>query len=657
MSRRLACVCLLSVLAVHASGQALVEFDTEGGDAWTFEKTVSGRFARERCASIAVETLAARLEALRVADRFHVQVPLLPGRNELRAVCTGDDGSEFRSPLQVWHTALPDLPKAWIRVRSDASAIYLDAGRSERAPSLIAPLERFEWRAHERNPAPLRTTDGQALTSDEPLAVDQLQLAMPKRSGEYYVSLQVTDALRRSDVSTATFRVQAHDARTLASEPAHPLWVDSAVLYGAAPYMFEPQGLRGIEQRLDEIAALGATALWISPVTASAPDDFGYSVVDQFSIRQDFGGAAALRSLVETAHRLGLRVLVDFVPNHFSQFHAYYVDAEKNGKRSPYYDWFDRDAAGAVTQYFDWQHLKNLNFDNPEVRNHIIAAAARFIRQFEIDGFRIDASWGVARRAPEFWPQLREELQRIDPDLLLIAEASARETYHLANGFDAAYDWTENLGEWAWRDVFADDGTVDVQRLRNALTNDGRGYPPDSLILRFINNNDTGERFATRYGFDLARLAATLIFTLPGIPLIYNGDEIGAEFMPYDEGPPLSWTPTPLTNHYRKLTTLRRTVAALHGRDLSLLETNHDATTLAYLRAGAQGAPDVIVLLNFGSASVALSASDAVSRAQFARADDAVDLLTNERIRMSGAKPAIVVPARSARILRLEAPR
>ncbi|HVF15669.1 MAG TPA: alpha-amylase family glycosyl hydrolase, partial [Steroidobacteraceae bacterium] len=66
------------------------------------------------------------------------------------------------------------------------------------------------------------------------------------------------------------------------------------MLYGAAPYQFEPQGFGGIRERLDEIAALGASAVWLSPVTAAAEDDFGYAVLDQFSIRADFGGEAGL---------------------------------------------------------------------------------------------------------------------------------------------------------------------------------------------------------------------------------------------------------------------------------------------------------------------------------------------------------------------------
>ena len=174
-------------------------------------------------------------------------------------------------------------------------------------------------------------------------------------------------------------------------------------------------------------------------------------------------------------------------------------------------------------------------------------AFAYWVREFGIDGFRADAAWGVRERAPEFWPRLRDELKRIDPDLLLLAEASARDPFYDIAGFDAAYDWTHRLGEWAWRDAFEEGGST-AARLRTTLIGSRARRSPaapmprsGALVFRFLNNNDTGERFVTRYGVARTRLAATMLLTLPGLPLLYTGDEIGAEFEPYDGGAALSW--------------------------------------------------------------------------------------------------------------------
>jgi hypothetical protein len=257
-----------------------------------------------------------------------------------------------------------------------------------------------------------------------------------------------------------------------------------------------------------------------------------------------------------------------------------------------------------VTTYFDWENLKNLNYDNPEVQRYMIEAFAYWVREFGIDGFRADAAWGVRERAPEFWPRLRDELKRIDPDLLLLAEASARDPYYDVVGFDAAYDWTNRLGEWAWHDAF-EAGASTAARLRAALIGsrsveaDGPMPRSGALVFRFLNNNDTGERFVSRYGVARTRLAATMLLTLPGLPLLYTGEEVGAEFEPYDEGPMLSWTdPHGLREHYARLVALRRDHAELRSERLEILKTSHPESVLAYLRPGEQRADDIIVLLN-----------------------------------------------------------
>ena len=140
------------------------------------------------------------------------------------------------------------------------------------------------------------------------------------------------------------------------------------------------------------------------------------------------------------AHDRDIRVLMDFVPNHTSAAHRYFKDASHLGRESRYWDFYDRDADGTVTNYFDWTHLPNLNFDNPEVRRMITEAFAYWVGELDVDGFRVDVAWGVKERAPGFWPELRAQLDAIKPGVLLIAEASARDPYYYSHGFEAAYD-------------------------------------------------------------------------------------------------------------------------------------------------------------------------------------------------------------------------
>jgi glycosidase len=420
------------------------------------------------------------------------------------------------------------------------------------------------------------------------------------------------------------------------------------VLYDASPFFFAPGGRDGfaaIEARLPAIAALGANAILLSPVTAASPGDFGYAVTDDFRLRTRFGSAAQLRSLIDAAHSMGLRVLLDMAANHLSDQSPYYRDAQRLGQKSPYYNWFERDGSGRPMHYFDWTNLQNLNYDDPKVRNYMLAAFSYWVTHYHVDGFRADAAWAVRQRDPSFWPALRARLTRIDPNIILIAEAAGRDGYYVTHGFDAAYDWTSRLGQWAWDGVFAPAGGLpDLARLRAALTNGGKGYPEHALLLRFLDNNDTGERFITRYGVGETRAAIELLFTLPGIPLIYDGDEVGATFEPYAEGPPITWRDRDgLTPLYARMSRERRRVRALTSPRLQLLATDHDAEVLAFLRPGCGDETKALIALNFSRAPVRVRLHGTPALAGFsqARADD---LATGRHWRVALPDEALALP-------------
>lgn len=435
----------------------------------------------------------------------------------------------------------------------------------------------------------------------------------------------------------------AHGAAAAAVAPRR------MILYDASPFFFAPGGRNGfaaIEARLPEIAALGANAILLSPVTAAAPGDFGYAVTDDFRLRTTFGSAAQLRSLIRAAHAKGLEVLLDMAANHLSDQSSYYRDAQRRGRQSPYYDWFERDGSGRPVHYFDWTHLANLNYDNPEVRRYVLDAFSHWLREYHADGFRVDAAWAVRQRDPRFWPRLRARLAHIDPNVVLIAEASGRDGYYISHGFDAAYDWTSQLGQWAWDGVFAPRGGLpDLARLRAALTNGDKGYPEHTLLLRFIDNNDTGERFITRYGVGETRAAIELLFTLPGIPLIYDGDEVGAAFQPYDQRPPIAWRDRyGLTALYERMARERRSVHALTSPGLRLLATDHDAEVLAYLRPGSGGETKALIALNFGRAPVRVRLPGIAALADFSRAR-AQDLASGRQWQVALPHEGLALPS------------
>ncbi|MFN8660514.1 MAG: alpha-amylase family glycosyl hydrolase [Thermomicrobiales bacterium] len=370
------------------------------------------------------------------------------------------------------------------------------------------------------------------------------------------------------------------------------------VVYGVVPRNFDPPGFAGVMARLDSLADLGVTSLWLTPITPTLPGAFGYEVLDYTDIRSDYGSKDEFRALVDGAHARGMRVLLDVVPNHTSDQHPFALEAERNGPGSPYWDYYDRDETGAPTHYFSWHHLPNLNVDNPAVQQFIQDAFAYWMREFGVDGFRIDAIWGIRQRNPQFLAALVQALRAINPDVLLIAEAGARDPYYAEHDFDAAYDWNEELGQWAWRDVFSGErppGEV----LTEAITNAGQGYRADNLVLRFLNNNDTGPRFITTYGVGCYRAAMAMLLTLPGIPCLFTGDEVGAEYEPYKTPGVIDWSDRHgLRDDVRRLIALRKQVPALHSRGWKPLEVSPADSLFAYLR-GDRKSGQAVVVINF----------------------------------------------------------
>lgn len=388
--------------------------------------------------------------------------------------------------------------------------------------------------------------------------------------------------------------------RVAADVGADPEWYRSAVVYGVVPPRFGAEPLKAVTGRLDALRDLGVDALWLAPIQPTDdPGDVSYAITDYFGLRADFGTPDDLRTLVREAHARGLRVLLDFVPNHTSIGHPHHRDAEARGRASPWWGWYDRDPQGNPTHYFDWKHLPNLNYGHPLVRQMMLDAFAYWVREYDVDGFRVDAAWGIRDRAPGFWGELRRRLDAVKPGVFLLAEASARDPFYVRNGFDAAYDWTGELGHWAWEKVFGDPSRIGPA-LDAAL---GSAATPMHRVARFLNNNDTGERFVTRHGVATTRVAAVLLHALPGIAIVYTGDEVAAEFEPYVEGPPVSWGDAHgLRPLYARLAALRETLPALRRGAYRRVAAPGHPQAFAFLRdAGPAGR--ALVVLNFGAAA------------------------------------------------------
>ncbi len=621
----------------------MIALDLLGGDVWAWEKRLTGTCAG--CPPDAVVALRVNddlIPAERDGDIFAASVKLQPGDNRVVAVATVPNGPLLESAPVIHTVRLTPRPTARIALTLRDDSIALDGSGSEPSQFDSAVITAYRWSVRADNPSSL-------WIGYDPAGHADIQL--PTVDGEYYFSLTVEDAESRTDTTTSYFVIEQGKARIPGPISENAAWIAPATVYGVVPRLFGSPPIKSVTRRLDDLKDLGIAALWLSPINTTIPQYFGYEVKDYFDVRADYGTLDDVRELVAEAHARGIRVLMDFVPNHTSEQHPYFLDAQEHGPASQYYDFYDRNEGGGPTHYFTWTHLPNLNYDNAEVRRFITEAFTFWVRDVGIDGLRVDVAWGIKERRPDYWLEWSAEINRLKPDALLIAEASARDPFYAANGFDAAYDWTDELGHWAWGDAFA--GVAPMgDAMEAVLTNDGAGYPPDSLVFHFLNNNDTGARFISSYGLDFYRAAVALLLTLPGLPCVYSGDEIGAEYEPYGQLDPIDWTDSHgLRDSFKKLIALRRDHPSLHSREWLRVPAEPSTPLYAYLRFTSTDAPPILVVINFSAADVDATIDVPMNHTSLAEAQTVTDLLTDEQLPVTVGNWTIPMPGWGARIL------
>jgi cyclomaltodextrinase / maltogenic alpha-amylase / neopullulanase len=569
-----------------AKPDASLSFEPVGGDVWAWQVHVHGATDGPDLARCAVRANGGWTTAETRDREWRAEVPLAPGRNALVAECRDRSGTLRRTREVRFDAKLADVPRAVIVTTRTEGATVLDASASRPSERGSVPLSDFSW-----------AEDVDARGAAQPLGTgSRLVLGDSRGDQPRTVRLTVRDSSGHADEAAVLVSAAGGGAR------GRPTWIDEAIVYGVVLGLSGNPPLEAVRQSLPELADLGVNVLWLSPIFESPPADFGYAVTDYFVVRPAYGTEGDLEALLAEAHRLGMRVLLDFVPNHTSSRHRYFEEAAALGARSRYFDFYARGRSGEPTHYFDWLDLPNLNYDSGEVRQWMFQATDHWLRRFRIDGFRVDAAWGIRQRAPDFLGRWVDEVRRINPDTLLIAEASARDPFYFESGFDAAYDWTEEVGKWAWEGLFDHPDTL-AQRLEQELSASEAGVAevtPAPRVLRFLDNNDTGERFLSRHGHGVTRAASALLLTLPGLPCLFSGEETGAEYEPYRaSGPIAPGGDADLRAWYRTLVWLRRSHPSLYRGERVPVATSPGSRVISYVRHDAASGEAVLVALNF----------------------------------------------------------
>ncbi|MGD0037833.1 MAG: alpha-amylase family glycosyl hydrolase [Bacteroidota bacterium] len=370
-------------------------------------------------------------------------------------------------------------------------------------------------------------------------------------------------------------------------------WVKDAILYEVYLRSFSKEGtFQALEKEIPELKKLGVTVIWLMPIhpvgkinrkgTLGSP----YSVQDYYAINPEFGTLDDFRSLVNTVHQQGLKIIIDLVANH---------TAWDNPILKEHPEWYTHDTSGKIiSPNPDWTDVADLNYDNPELRKYMITMMEYWVRDVRIDGYRCD----VAELVPtDFWEAAVKELNEIK-SVMMLSEGTLPE--HHIRAFDLTYSWNvyDVLGKVM-------DGSTPATIFHDLLKTESYQFPKGSLRMRFNTNHDKNvqdgpavEKF-TPQG---AKATAVLMFTYPGIPLIYNGEEVANnKRLGLFEKTDIDWSKnTEFRTLYEELALLRKQHPSLVNGSYYAVQNSENRKVLSFIRI--KGRDSVLVVINFGSA-------------------------------------------------------
>ncbi|MEN6417429.1 MAG: glycoside hydrolase family 13 protein [Clostridiaceae bacterium] len=442
---------------------------------------------------------------------------------------------------------------------------------------------------------------------------------------------------------------------------------DSAKLWDGKPSRENFMGgdLRGVIRRLDHLASLHVGILYLTPIFKS-PSNHKYDTEDYFRVDSAFGTMEDLKELAKQCHMRGMRVLLDGVFNHCGFRFAPFQDVLQKGEDSQYRDWFYLNSYPVQTDppnydcvgYYKW--MPKMRLKNPEVRRFFLEVGTYWIREADIDGWRLDVADEVDFT---FWQEFRRAVQSVKPDALLLGE-TWKDAGDMLRGdqMDSVMNYlfrSSMVGFFA-KSESAKRFDAQIQRLQRIYA-----QPAQQVLYNLIGSHDT-ERFLTLCGADERKLmlAAAFQMTYTGMPAIYYGDEIG---MTGGNDPDcrkaMDWNHinADLLAFYRRITALRATEPALRLGSFSTVHA--DEQSYGFLRHF--GAETVYAIFNRSNETVrlqipALESSNAMARPLLGETvisltpiDDNDRFYRSDRMRYRSSF-GVVLPAYGAEILKIK---
>lgn len=392
-----------------------------------------------------------------------------------------------------------------------------------------------------------------------------------------------------------------------------PEWSRNAVIYEVNWRQMTPEGtIAGVENQLGRLKELGVDILWLMPVhPISEVDRKGtlgsyYAVKDYTALNPELGTLDDFRRFTDRAHALGMKVVIDWVPNHSGRDNAWVTQHP---------DWYKRNEQGEMFGPYDWTDVYEFDYSVPQMRQAMTDAMTFWLTEMDVDGFRCD----VADHVPtDFWEEARPKLDAAkEGGVFMLAESSNPDLNRHA--FNMSYNWpmkdvfnaiaqtagynTHRPKEGQERDY----GTAYPQAIDSLLALQDTLFPKDSYLMNMITNHDLNSWEGTEFERlgTLTPAFAVLSWTLPGMPLIYTGQETGMNraFEFFEKDTPPAFEPRNEYFHfYSKLNHLKHTQSALRagveGAPVNRLPT---ANPSIYAFERRDDNSHVVVIVNLGN--------------------------------------------------------
>ena len=388
----------------------------------------------------------------------------------------------------------------------------------------------------------------------------------------------------------------------------HPAWMMQGNIYEVNVRQYTPEGtFNAFAKHLDRLKAMGVETIWFMPINPiSKLDRKGtlgsyYAVSDYTAINPEFGTFDDFKKLVQAIHDKGMKVLIDWVPNHTGADHRWITEHP---------EFFVKDNSGKAAVAFDWADTRQLDYKNPIMQDSMIAAMKFWVKGTNIDGFRCDVAWNVPA---SFWNKSIPQLRKMK-NLFMLAEGDS--TYLPKSGFDAVYPWhmfkmMEKVAKGEKTALALDSINKENEML----------YPANTIQMYFTSNHDENSWNHADFGtFPGAVHAPFAVFSQTmknSIPLIYSGQEEPVlRALEFFEKDPITFKNFEREKFYKTLLELRKRNEALSANtSFKKVLVGDEKAVYAYVRE--KGNKKVFVILNFSGIeqSVSLKESSLLGKA------------------------------------------